>query len=64
MKAVRCAVCGSKAALTHRDVKGGVLYGASCENGHFIGDEFNTKNNAVRAWNECQSFLQRYTKED
>lgn len=59
-----CAICGSHVETTYLDVKGkGTLYGMECDEGHFIGCVFETKNRAVAAWNECQSFVLRYTEE-
>ena len=60
----KCSICGSEADVTHVDEKGhGTLYGASCGEGHEIGMVFGTRNRAVKAWNECQSFVAEYSGE-
>ena len=63
MKAYTCSICGSDAKVTHLDLKGkGTFYGVSCDEGHFIADNYGTKNRAIQAWNDCQSFVDRYTE--
>ena len=63
MKKVKeCAICGTPASPTYLDVRGkGTLYGAECDEGHYIDAVFGTKNRAIQAWNECQGFVDRYT---
>lgn len=65
MKQKKCSICGSKAVVTYEadKVRGGTLYGVMCdEEGHYIDAVFETKNRAIKAWNECQDFVERYTE--
>ena len=62
MKIRNCSKCGSEARATYSSLKGkGTQYGVMCREGHFIPDEYGTKNRAIQAWNECQSFFERYS---
>lgn len=66
MKADRCMICGGEAkAYTAVDkVSGKTVYGMACPEDHYISPVFETKNRAVKAWNECQGFVDRYTSEE
>jgi len=62
LKLEKCAACGKGAKIVHKDTSHGAAYGVECEEGHWIGSVFGTKNRAAEAWNECQSFMRRYAE--
>jgi len=63
MKSEKCAVCGGEGyvCIASDKFSGKTLYGVSCGNDHHVAAVFETKNRAVKAWNECQGFYARYS---